>query len=159
MNLRERFINCASSQVASPAKVERGMEIQFHIKESGGAQDRKLVEQLLASAATRFGMLDTSVTSRVPDTIGCYSESLKGGFAAGARVVGDVIIVDISAGRTPSPRYPEVEAYFITALTSAFGNRVCEAAESEHIPPQHSLPVSEAAREFWQRRFKDEPGS
>lgn len=135
------------------------MKVQFQIKSFGGADDRARVEQILISAADRFGMLDTSVTSRVPDTIRCYSETLKGGFATGARVVGDLVIVDLSAGRTPSPRYPEVEAYFTAELQRAFGDRGCAVTESQHIPPHHSLPVSDAAREFWRKQFEKRDAS
>jgi hypothetical protein len=124
------------------------MRVEFHIKSLGGLEDRAPAEQILVSAAERFGMLDTSVTSRVPDTIRCYSETARGGFATGARVVGDLIIVDLVPGRTPSPRYPEVEAHFAAELHRVFGSRVSRVKEAERIPPQHSSPVSEASREF-----------
>ncbi len=130
------------------------MKIEFHIRGFAGTEDWTLVEQILISAAERFGMLDTSVTSCVPNTIRCYSETAKGGFATGARIVGDIIIVDLSAGRKPSPLYPEVEAYFATELQRVFGDRVSKAEESQRIPPQHSLPFSDAARDFMRKHVK-----
>jgi hypothetical protein len=139
----------------STASTEVGMKTstEFHIKSSSLAEDRAMVEQVLFAAAERFGMLDNSVTSRVPDTIRCYSESAKGGFATGGRVVGDIIIVDVVAGRVPSPRYPDIEAYFSDELRRFFGDRVRAATEPERIPPNNSLPISEASHEFVRKQF------
>lgn len=129
-------------------------KVHVHIENAANAEDKGRVKHILATAAERFAMLDTTVTSRVPDTICGYSESYKGGFFIGARVVGDVIIVDLSIGRNESPpRYPEVERFVVSELLEVFGTRMCLAERDKFIEPQHTLPVSDAAKAFYQWHF------
>jgi hypothetical protein len=153
-NPKKRAGEFKTNQIKEPMNPASATLTDFHIKASDCAEDRAKVEQVLVTAAERFGMLDTSVTSRVPDTIRCYAESAKGGFATRGRVVGDIIIVDVVAGRVPSPRYPEILAHFSSELQMVFGDRVCVATESEQIPLNNSLPVSEASLEFMRKHYK-----
>jgi hypothetical protein len=134
------------------------MKSQLQIKAAANAGDRARLELILVSAAEKFAMLDTTITSRVPDTIRCYSETFKGGFAVGARVVGEVVIVDLSAGRQASPRFPAVEEHIISELRRVFDERIHVPKDSEIIEAQHTLPVSEASLEFTLKHFRhDKP--
>ena len=98
--------------------------------------------------------MDNTVTSRVPDTIRCYCERIGFGFAIGARVVREIIIVDFYAGKEPSPRFPAVEERITSELRRIFGERISIPEASEYIAAQHTLPVSEASREFHQKYFR-----
>jgi len=128
------------------------MKNQLHIKAAANVDDRARVEQILVSAAEKFAMLDTTVTSRVPNTIRCYSESGRRGFAIGARVVDKIVIVDLF-DRENSPRFPDVEEYIISELRRVFGERISVPKESEMVEPQQTLPVSEASREFTRQHY------
>jgi hypothetical protein len=130
------------------------MTTQFHIKAMVSVEDKALVKQILISAAEQFSLLDTTVTSRVKDTILCYSESYGSGFAIGARVVGGLIIVDLSAGKPASPRYPAFAEHTISGLRQVFGERVHIPEPSEFIKIESTLPASEALREFHRQHFK-----
>ena len=124
------------------------MKTQIHIKEAANAPDKATIKQILVSAAERFTALDNTVTSRVPDTIICYTESFGVGFAFGARVVGEIIIVDLFPGREPSPNFPAVEKKISSELRRCFGERLYFPKQSEFIPLKSTLPESEASREF-----------
>ena len=124
------------------------MNEQIHLVRGANAEDMALVEQMLICGSNHFSMTDTTVTSRVMGTIRCYSERYGGGFAIGARVHQDLIIVDLVPGRKPSPRFPEVRDYFITEFPKSFGERYHLATEAEFIKWQSTLPPSEAALEF-----------
>ena len=132
--------------------MESRHKAQVHIENAANAEDKERVKQILGAAAERFAMLDTTVTSRVPDTICGYSESFKGGFI-GARVVGDIIIVDLSISKNESPRYPEVELFVISELRQVFGTRSCVAERARFIEPQHTLPFSNAANAFYRQHY------
>jgi len=132
------------------------MKTQLHIRDASSLEDRVLVEQTLVSAASKFGIADTTVTSRVPDTIRCYSERIGYGFAIGARVVRETIIVDFYAGRESSPSFPAVEEHITSELRRIFGERIIVPTASEHIAAQSILPESEAAREFHRKHFRYE---
>jgi hypothetical protein len=121
---------------------------QIHILDAFGLEDRARVEQILVSAAAKFGIADTTVTSRVPDTIRCYSERVGFGFAVGGRVVGKLVILDFYAGKAPSSDFPVIKQDIISALCCAFGDRIHIPKESEYIAVQSTLPESDAAREF-----------
>lgn len=128
------------------------MNIQLHISKSASPEDTASVARIFAATAEQFGMVNTTVTSRVQDTICCHSESFKGGFSIGARIVGEIVIADLGPGRPPSPRFPTVAAHITQELFRVFGERLTTAKESEFIKWQNTLPVSEAAHEFYRKR-------
>ena len=130
------------------------MKTQFHVQNASGLEDRLLVEKILVSAAAKFGIADTTVTSRVPDTIRCYSERIGYGFAIGARVVGEIIIVDFYAGREPSPNFHAVEDYITSEMRRIFAERITIPTASENIAIKSSLPESKAEREFNRKHFE-----
>jgi hypothetical protein len=130
------------------------MNSQLHIKGAANKGDKARVERIFVSAAEQFVMLDTTVTSRVPDTIRCYSESEKGGFAVGARVVAQFVIIDFSPGRAASLRFLAIEEHISSELRRIFGERVVVPKEFEFIEPQHTLPFSDATREFARQRYR-----
>ena len=127
---------------------------QIHIRFAGGVEDKARVEQILRSAEMKFSMLDTTVTSRVPDTIACFSETPAGGFAIGARVVGGIIIIDTFDGRESSPRYFAAKEHLAAESRRIFGERCFMPTKSEFIPPDHSLPHSPEALAFAQKHLK-----
>jgi hypothetical protein len=132
------------------------MKTQLHIHEASSAEDRASVEQVLVGAALEFGIADTTVTSRVPDTIRCYSERVGFGFATGARVFRDIIIVDFYTSKEPSPRFSAVEERITSELRRIFGERIIIPKVSEYIAAQSTLPESDAAREFYRNHFRHE---
>jgi hypothetical protein len=81
------------------------MRSQIHIKNFADALDWTQVEQVLVSATKRFGMVDTTVTSRVPQTIFCCAQKVGHGFGIGGRVHGDLGIVDFYPGKQPSEHF------------------------------------------------------
>src|ERR1700728_2974042 len=114
--------------------MESRHKAQVHIENAANAEDKERVKQILGAAAERFAMLDTTVTSRVPDTICGYSENIKGAIFVGARVVRDIIIVDLSVGKNQSPsRYPEIELFVISELRQVFGTRSCVAERARFV--------------------------
>ena len=130
------------------------MRTQLHIQDASGVEDRARVEQVLVAAASEFGMADTTVTSRVPDTICCFSERIGYGFATGARVVGDLVIVDLFSGKEPLLRFPAVEERITSELRRIFGERMIIPKESEYIIAKSTLPESEASKEFHRKHFR-----
>jgi hypothetical protein len=130
------------------------MRTQIHILDASGLEDRARVEQILVSAAAKFGIADTTVTSRVPDTIRCYSERVGFGFAVGGRVVDKLVIVDFNAGKAPSSDFPVIKQYITLELCRTFGDRIHVPKESEYIAVQSTLPESDAAREFRRKHFR-----
>lgn len=129
------------------------MKSQVHIRGFSGALDWEQVERVLVLAASHFGMADTTVTSRVPQTIRCFSQRVGYGFAIGARVVGPLIIVDFFSGKEPSDHFEPVRERITSELERIFRERFYVPQPSEFIEPQHTLPVSEAAREFGRQNF------
>jgi hypothetical protein len=96
----------------------------LHIPQAGNENDTARVEQILVATAGRFALLETTDTSGVRGTIRCYSESAKGGFATGARVVAGDIVVDFFSGREVSPRFPVVVEHVCSELHRVFGERL-----------------------------------
>jgi hypothetical protein len=130
------------------------MRTQIHILDASGLEERARVEQILVSAAAKFGIADTTVTSRVPDTIRCYSERVGFGFAVGGRVVGKLVIVDFNAGKAPSSDFSVIKQYITLELCRTFGDRIHVPMESEYVAVQSTLPESDAAREFRRKHFR-----
>ena len=105
--------------ITGPARISR-----LRIQGAANDNDPMRVEQILISTAKRFAMLETTVTSGVRGTIRCYSESPKGGFAAGARVVNRDVIVDFFGGRELSPRFPAFVEHVCAELRRVFVARM-----------------------------------
>jgi hypothetical protein len=118
--------------------------------------DWSLVERVLVSVAQRYGMADTTITSRVPQTIFCCSQKVGYGFAIGGRVHDDLGIVDFNPGKKPSEHFLPVVESITSDLQRIFGERYYVPQASEFIEPQHTLPVSKEALEFARRNFRDE---
>src|SRR5271155_3694781 len=97
------------------------MRSQVHIKGFTGALDWEQVERVLVTAATHFGMADTTVTSRVPQTIRCFSQRVGYGFAIGARVFGELVIVDFYPGKKPSEHFLPIVERITSELQRIFG--------------------------------------
>jgi hypothetical protein len=127
---------------------------QVHIKNAAGALDWEQVERVVVSAATHFEMADTTVTSRVPHTIRCFSQRVGYGFAIGARIFGELIIVDFSPGKEPSEHFLPLTERITSELHRIFGERFHIPQPTEYIKPQSTLPVSDAAREFHRQHLK-----
>jgi hypothetical protein len=115
------------------------------------------VERVLVSTAQRFGMADTTITSRVPDTIFCCSQKVGYGFAVGGRVHGNLGIVDFYPGKQPSEHFAPVVESITSELQRIFLERYYVPEPSEFIEPQHTLPVSDAAQEFHRKYFGHRP--
>ena len=98
-------------------------------------------------------MADTTVTSRVPNTIRCYSERVGYGFAIGARIFDELIIVDFFSGKESSVHFAPMVKRITFELQRIFCERIYIPQKSEFIKPQHTLPLSDAAREFHRQHF------
>ncbi len=109
----------SGSAITGPAPIS-------HLCLQGAANgaDQARVAEILISTAERFTLLDTYLTSGIPYTIRCYSESARGGFAVGARLVAEDVLVDFFSGREASPRFPAVVEHICSRLRRVFGGRM-----------------------------------
>jgi hypothetical protein len=114
------------------------MKTQFHIRLASGIDDQILVKQILLSAAEKFGVADNTVTSREPETICCLTERPGYGFGLGARVVGEMVIVDFNPHGETSPLFCAVEDFIKTESIRVFGERVYFPTSSEYISLRNS---------------------
>jgi hypothetical protein len=96
----------------------------LYILGAANEEDRARVAQILIATADRFTLLDTYLTSGIPYTIRCYSESARGGCAVCARVVARDVMVDFFAGRELSPRFPAVVQHICSEFRRVFGGRI-----------------------------------
>jgi hypothetical protein len=113
-------VRASSSMIINgPAPISH-LRIQGVVNEN----DKARVEQILISTAEQFAMLETTFTSGVRGTIRCYSESPKGGFAAGARIFAEDIFVDFFAGRELSLRFPGFVEHICAELRRVFVERI-----------------------------------
>ena len=115
------FAVMAGSQAAITGPTLTG---RIHIHGAANEEDQARVAQILVSTAEHFTLLDTYLTSGIPYTIRCYSESARGGFAVGARVVSGDVIVDFFSGREASPRFPAVVERICSKLRHVFVGRI-----------------------------------
>jgi hypothetical protein len=122
---------------------------QYQINQATN-EDQKLVEDIFATAAIRFGLVDTKLASLVQHTICNYSEELGRGFGLGALRVDDLICVGLNPAKATAERFRPVFDYIIGELTAAFGDRLVLAARDQEIDhnalPQ--IPVTEEHRAF-----------
>jgi|SRR5580692_3416406 hypothetical protein len=149
-------VHATSRRWLSFGRLNACMRSQVHIRNFTGALDWGQIEQVLVSAAAHFGMADTTITSRVPQTIRCFSQRVGYGFAIGARVFGNLVIVDFNPGKKPSEHFSPIVERITSELQRIFTERYYVPQQGEFIEPQHTLPVSDEAREFARRHFRDE---
>ncbi len=117
----------SSSQVQAGSRMIINSPAQIsHLRIQGAANenDQARLEQILISTAEHFAMLETTSTSGVQGTIRSYSESPKGGFAAGARICAGDIIIDFFAGREHAPRFPGFVEHMCAELRRVFIERI-----------------------------------
>ena len=115
------FAVLAGSEVGITGPTPTG---RIRIQGAANEEDQARLAQILVSTAEHFTLLDTYLTSGIPYTIRCYSESARGGFAVGARVVAEDVVVDFFAGREPSARFPTVVDQICSQLHRVFGGRI-----------------------------------
>ena len=120
---------------------------QLHVQIASG-EDRNRIEKLLIATANKFALVDTTVTSRVEQTIKCYSEKLGAGFGLGARMAGDLIIVDFNAIGGHTKNFSAVLEFIKSELERMFGSRLRMATADNYIKAENTLPVSPESREF-----------
>jgi hypothetical protein len=125
---------------------------QFHI-ETASPEDKTRVEQVLVTAASKFWLVDTTVTSRVPLTIKCYSEKLGNGFGLGARIVDNLIVLDFNAVGGNTNSFSTTMKFIISELNLLFGHRLQPATKENYIKAESTLPESQEAREFHRKIF------
>ena len=125
---------------------------QFHI-EIASPEDKSRVEQVLDTASSQFGLENTTVTSRAPQTIKCYSEKLGAGFGLGARIVDDLIVVDFNALEGHTNSFLTVMQFIVSELQRLFGDRLQAATKNNYIKAGSTLPESPEAREFHRKMF------
>jgi hypothetical protein len=116
-------------------------------------EDRISVEQVLVAVAARFGLVDNSITSRVPDIIRSYVEKIGAGFGRGARVVGDSILVDFNPCGQRSKTFSAVMENIVSELQHLFGDRLSIATSENYVEVSSTLPESPEAREFHRKMF------
>ena len=127
---------------------------QLHIRKAASCEDRERVERILVAAAQHFGMEDNTVTSGVPDTIRSYVERIGYGLGIGARIVGELVVVEFNRRGELSPDFRAAVEHITSKLRQEFGERVYPPEESDQIEVQSTLTVSEASREFHRKHFK-----
>jgi hypothetical protein len=131
--------------------------IQFQIRKDAGVEE--FVEQVFATAAAKFGLVDTKVTSLVENTICNYSEGLGFGFGLGSWRLGDLILVDFNPLEGRTPHFNSVFEFIETALRAKFGDTLRLADANSYITAQNTLPISDEARAFHRRpRGFQKPG-
>lgn len=120
--------------------------IQFQIKADDSAE--ALVERVFAEVASKYGLVDTKVTSRVEHTICNYSEGFRRGFGLGSRRTGDLILVDFNPREGRTEHFNAVFESIVTELRKHFGDRMVLANAESYIAARDTLPISDAARAF-----------
>ena len=125
---------------------------QLYVQMASG-EDKNRVEKLLIATANKFNLVDTTVTSRVEHTIKCYSEKLGAGFGLGARMAGDLIIVDLNPVGRHTKNFSAVLEFIKSELERMFGSRLRIATTDNYIKAEATLPVSPESREFHRKMF------
>ena len=127
--------------------------LQFRLGEASEAEVEKL-RTLVHSIALKYGMADTTVTSRAERTVANFSEKVGSGFALAARIHGSLLVVEISSGRVPTPRFSDFLADVSGELRQRFGKACVESTEADWIPvrnveitPEHAQRI----RAFFER--------
>jgi hypothetical protein len=104
---------------------------QIQVKSDDMVRAQMQVERILAAAARKFDLFDNTVTSAVPNTIKSLVEREHAGFGLGARIVGDLIIVDFNPRGDTSQKFRDIYHDIISKLAQMFPNRIKEVRENE----------------------------
>jgi hypothetical protein len=97
---------------------------QIQIEIANLSTDKTVVDQVLLMVLGKFDLYDNTDTSRVPDTIRSIVESKGFGFGLGARVKGDLILVDFNPrGRTAS-RFQEIYDFLLSKFSDVFSGKL-----------------------------------
>jgi hypothetical protein len=122
---------------------------EYHI-EGATEADQTVVRNVFASAASRFGLVDTILSCRQADIICNYSEGLGWGFGLGALRVGSIICVGLNPAKASPQRYQPVFEFIIIELKHAFGERVSLVSKEKEIDYTKLplRPISEEMRAF-----------
>ena len=125
--------------------------LQYHIRPATD-RDQKTVEDIFATAAAQFGLVDTRHGWTVQHGICNYSEGLGWGFGLGAIRIDDLICVGLNPAKSATERFRPVFDYIVGELMSAFGSRVALASKNQEINPATlpQVPRTEEHRAFVQ---------
>jgi hypothetical protein len=105
---------------------------QLQIKWESKVDERRSVENIFILATEKFHLFDNTPTSRVPNTIKSIVERDGFGFAFGARVVSDLIIVDMFPRKSPSEQlFAEICNFLQTELFKIFPTQIREFEDEE----------------------------
>jgi hypothetical protein len=103
------------------------VNIQQYRIAGGAHRDTAKVKRVLHTVASQTGLVDSTSTSRAPQTVVFYMQPNVQHFRVdlGARVVADDIVVDLNAGFGPTPgEFKQAERLLTPALSSEFGSRL-----------------------------------
>jgi hypothetical protein len=125
-------------------------QIQIKLEKS---EDSQIVERILVAAAEKFGLVDNSVTSRVPNTIRSFVEGVGFGFGIGARNVESLILIDFNPRTTQSEKFNAVYNQIVSDLRESFAERFAFATPGNYIKSEGILSLSEAGEKFVKQNF------
>ena len=106
---------------------------QVQIESNNLDADRVVVDKIMSAALDKFGLYDNTHTSRVRQTIRSVVEGNGFGFGFGARVVENLIIVDLGRLRSDSPKFDEAHDFILRELNGAFHAELVEIWEDNPI--------------------------
>jgi hypothetical protein len=122
---------------------------EYHI-EGATEAGQMVVRRVFATAASRFGLVDTILSCRQAHMICNYSEGLGWGFGLGALSVGSIICVGLNPAKASPERYQPVFEFIVNELKQAFGDRVSLVPKEKEIDYTKlpTRPVTEEMRAF-----------
>jgi hypothetical protein len=121
------------------------LQIQIKLEKD---DDSNAVEKVLDAAVKKFGLIDNTVTSLVPNTIQSLIEGMGTGFGLGARVIEPLILVDFNPRCGRTEKFNLVFDHIVSELQKFFKERFSFAKPNNYIKMENSLPLSEAGRRF-----------
>jgi hypothetical protein len=108
---------------------------QFQIRYEPVTESREIVDKIFIAAAKKFKLFDNTVTSLAPNTIKSIVEKQWFGFGFGARVVGELIVIDFFPNKSPSTAlYSDISDYLREELINVFREQMREVYGTDVIP-------------------------